>query len=120
MGQGDGPPAASGTATLHVRVEGQVQGVGYRAFVRAQAQALGLAGWVCNQPDRSVEVAAMGAPDAVAALRRQLETGPPRAVVSAVHDLAPVPLDGSDHFEVIRNTARGAPEAEQKPWWKIW
>lgn len=120
IGHGKGPAAASRTTTLHVRVEGQVQGVGYRAFVRAQAQALGLAGWVCNQPDRTVEVAAVGEPAAVAVLRRHLETGPPHAVVRVVRDLAPVPVEGSDGFEVIRNAPASTRVAASKPWWRVW
>ena len=45
---------------LHVVVRGRVQGVGFRWFVREAARALGLAGWVRNRPDGSVEVAAEG------------------------------------------------------------
>jgi acylphosphatase len=42
------------------RVEGIVQGVGFRASVRRQAVRLGLAGWAANLPDGSVEVVAEG------------------------------------------------------------
>lgn len=41
-------------------VSGQVQGVGFRYWVRQEAQSLGLAGWVANLPDGTVEVVAEG------------------------------------------------------------
>jgi acylphosphatase len=46
-------------------VSGQVQGVGYRWFVRSQAQAAGLAGSATNLPDGRVEAVLEGSADAV-------------------------------------------------------
>lgn len=53
-------PAPAGAVRLESRVEGIVQGVGFRASVRGQALRLGLAGWAANLPDGSVEVVAEG------------------------------------------------------------
>ena len=39
----------------HVRVTGRVQGVFFRAWTRDEAQRLGVAGWVRNSSDGSVE-----------------------------------------------------------------
>jgi O-acetyl-ADP-ribose deacetylase (regulator of RNase III)/acylphosphatase len=47
-------------ARLEARVEGTVQGVGFRASVSRQAGRLGLAGWAANLADGSVEVVAEG------------------------------------------------------------
>lgn len=47
---------------------GRVQGVGFRAFTREQAEALGLVGYVRNVPDGSVEIVAEGEREAAARL----------------------------------------------------
>jgi acylphosphatase len=78
---------------LHVRVEGRVQGVGFRWFVRERARRLGLAGWVVNRPDGTVEVAASGDPQEVQMLRAALAKGPPGASVRALVDLPTEALD---------------------------
>ncbi|OGH17671.1 MAG: acylphosphatase [Candidatus Levybacteria bacterium RIFCSPHIGHO2_02_FULL_37_10] len=44
----------------HVVISGFVQGVGYRHFIRSNAQKLGLTGWVANVPDGKVEVLFQG------------------------------------------------------------
>jgi acylphosphatase len=40
---------------VQVRIRGQVQGVFFRAEARARAESLGVAGWVRNAEDGSVE-----------------------------------------------------------------
>lgn len=47
---------------VHLLISGEVQGVGYRAFVAAQAEALDVEGWVRNRQDGSVE-AVLGGDD---------------------------------------------------------
>lgn len=56
------------------RVRGRVQGVGFRWRTREQGLALGLAGWVRNCPDGSVEVEVEGPAAAVEALADWLES----------------------------------------------
>jgi acylphosphatase len=56
-------------------VRGRVQGVGYRAFVAAQAAARGVTGSAVNLPDGRVEVVAEGAAGDVRALVEAL-SGP--------------------------------------------
>ena len=56
----DGTAADGTAARLAARVEGLVQGVGFRAAVWRQATRLGLSGWAANLDDGSVEVVAEG------------------------------------------------------------
>lgn len=46
--------------TVHILVEGRVQGVFFRANTKKKAQSLGLTGWVKNLDDGGVEVVAEG------------------------------------------------------------
>ena len=46
--------------TLRLRIEGSVQGVGYRFFAVDEARKLGLDGWIRNRSDGSVEALVSG------------------------------------------------------------
>ncbi len=70
--------------TLHLAIQGRVQGVFFRDSMRRQAVALGVSGWVRNCADGSVEAVVQGAPSAVDAIVRWAHRGPPRAEVSGV------------------------------------
>ncbi len=73
-------------------VRGRVQGVGFRWFVEREASTLGVAGWVRNNFDGSVEVLAMGTREQLAALRARLREGPRAARVDDVEE-SPAPPD---------------------------
>lgn len=75
-------PAA--VTSIRCRITGRVQGVYFRASTAERAHELGLAGWVENCADGSVEVAAAGPAEAVAELVRWLWSGPPAARVASV------------------------------------
>jgi acylphosphatase len=74
-----------------VTVAGRVQGVWYRQSCRRQAAALGVAGWVRNNGDGTVEAVLEGEPDAVDQLVEWMRIGPPSARVAKldVHPEAP-------------------------------
>jgi acylphosphatase len=67
-----------------LRIEGRVQGVGYRAWAVREARWLGLAGWVRNRADRSVEVLIRGPEEAVDRFVEAARRGPYAAEVRAV------------------------------------
>jgi acylphosphatase len=71
-------------ARLEAVVRGQVQGVGFRFFVERETRSLGLAGFVRNRGDGSVEVVAEGAQGLLEELLASLRRGPLGAHVSAV------------------------------------
>lgn len=75
----------------HAIVKGRVQGVGYRVSCARQARTAGLAGWVRNLGDGSVEVVLEGPVDAVVQVLRWLHQGPAAARVTdvMVRDEAP-------------------------------
>jgi acylphosphatase len=62
--------------TVHVIVFGKVQGVGYRAWTEYKARSAGLAGWVRNRQDGSVEALFSGDPEAVDAMAQACRKGP--------------------------------------------
>jgi acylphosphatase len=76
--------AMSERVTLHLVIRGRVQGVGFRYALREEAVRLGLAGWVRNRRDGSVEAVVQGRAPEVEAMRRWAEHGPPSAQVDAV------------------------------------
>jgi acylphosphatase len=76
--------SAREAAARLVRVRGRVQGVGFRETCVATARALGVAGWVRNRHDGSVEALLVGAPARLDALQRWLADGPPAARVDSV------------------------------------
>lgn len=82
-----------------VIVSGVVQGVFFRDATRRMAQSEGLAGWVRNRADGSVEAVFEGEPEAVAAAVRWSRVGPQRAVVESLSEFAETP-EGLLGFEV--------------------
>ena len=68
--------------SVHVRVSGRVQGVFYRAYTKAQAQELGVKGWVRNVPGGGVEAILEGERQKVGELVGLMKTGPEGSMVS--------------------------------------
>jgi acylphosphatase len=72
------------SVTLHLRITGRVQGVGFRDAMRTQALRHGVTGWVRNCPDGSVEALVQGECGAVEAIVAWARRGPPAARVAEV------------------------------------
>jgi acylphosphatase len=87
-----------------VVVSGQVQGVFFRDTCRREAARRGVAGWVRNRGDGTVEAVFEGQPEAVDAMVAWARTGPPDAVVARV-DVTDEPVDGAVGF-AVRGTPR--------------
>lgn len=75
------------------RVHGKVQGVFFRASTKQKAKELGLAGWVRNCTDGSVQAAAQGPREALEEMVEWARTGPEHANVTS--------LDIEREFETI-------------------
>jgi acylphosphatase len=81
-------------------ISGRVQGVGFRYFTEATAQREGVAGWVRNLPDRSVEVVAEGDGEAMERFERAVRSGPPGARVERVEVDTTYPVAGETEFNI--------------------
>jgi acylphosphatase len=88
-----------GVKRRRVVIHGQVQGVGFRYAVARAARSRGVAGWVRNRPDGTVEAVFEGDPDAVESLERLCREGPRGAVVTGVEVEEETP-EGVSGFEV--------------------
>ncbi len=80
---------------LHAIVQGRVQGVGYRYWLREQAVQMGLTGWVRNLPDGTVEVEAEGTDDELFEFEQVLWRGP---ALSRVDNVACSRPNGERNF----------------------
>jgi len=68
------------------RIRGRVQGVGFRYFAEKAAHTLGVAGWVRNDDDGTVQVYAVGTPEQLSELAALLWKGPRWAEVRGVDE----------------------------------
>ena len=71
--------------TMNIRIEGDVQGCGFRDFAVREANALKLKGWVRNRADGSVEAVASGPTNVVEEFVAKCMKGPAGAHVTAVN-----------------------------------
>jgi acylphosphatase len=78
-----------------VRIEGRVQGVGFRAFVERQAHVHGISGWVRNCSDGAVEALFCGDEESVTQMIEDCRKGPRLALVTK--------LATSDATEIVHH-----------------
>jgi acylphosphatase len=86
---------------VRVVVRGRVQGVAFRACTADEARRVGVAGWVRNRPDGSVEAAFEGAAASVDAMLGFVRRGPRAARVEAV-EVVDEALAGDSAFQIRR------------------
>ena len=77
-----------------LRIHGRVQGVGYREALCGEAERRGVAGWVRNRTDGSVEALVQGEDARVAELIAWARRGPPASRVDEIH-IEPVDFEGA-------------------------
>jgi acylphosphatase len=82
-------------SVVRLSIEGQVQGVGYRAFVARRAAALGLRGFVRNLAPGGVEALVAGPGEKIDALVEACWIGPRLARVSDVRRQAAATADAA-------------------------
>jgi acylphosphatase len=85
---------------IRLRIEGRVQGVGYRAWLEREARSRGLRGWVRNRRDGSVEALLIGAAEALEAAIAACAQGPRHASVTGIAR-SPGVDDGSQDFREV-------------------
>ena len=90
---------SDGATRRHVVVTGDVQGVSFRDATRQEAEQAGLAGWVRNRDDGSVEAVFEGDADAVERLVEWCRSGPSSADVDDV-ELTEAEAEGESGFDV--------------------
>ena len=73
-----------GKTARNLKVTGRVQGVSFRAWTREKARELGIAGWIRNCPDGSVEAHLEGEEEKVRWLIDLIGEGPPGSRVDKV------------------------------------
>lgn len=88
---------------VKVRVCGKVQGVGYRGWLRDEAKAKGLAGWVRNVADGSVQAMLAGPAAALEEVLRAMEIGPSRATVDFIRARPFKPTTRNKGFRVRKS-----------------
>jgi hydrogenase maturation protein HypF len=100
---------------MRVRVEGTVQGVGFRPYVYRLSRELGLAGYVLND-ERGVLLEVEGSDPEVAVFLRRLEKeAPPLAVLERLACEECEPLHAPDAFEIRPSVAGGPADAPVSP-----
>lgn len=83
-----------------LRIEGRVQGVGFRHFVKNAANERSVTGWIRNNSDGSVEAMLQGKPADVGSVEAACRRGPALSHVDKVECYPVDPDIRYEHFEV--------------------
>lgn len=88
-------------ARAHVFIEGRVQGIGYRYWIRKTAQSFGLAGWVRNLVDGRVEAVFEGPKGDIENMIEKCRKGPMLAGVKHLDVVWEKGLGEFEDFEIL-------------------
>lgn len=94
--------------TKHFLISGRVQGVGFRAFVRMEAENLQIQGWVRNLQDGRVEALVTGAENQILHFEKAVMRGPNQARVVGVEERLLIEVMNFDFFGIVTDG--------EKPW----
>lgn len=86
--------------SIHLIIEGRVQGVYFRQSMKKVADAYGVSGWVRNLPSGEVEALVQGEDHAVEGVIDWCKSGPDRAYVENVSASAREPADDLAGFRI--------------------
>jgi acylphosphatase len=86
---------------IHVLVSGDVQGVGFRQYIRYKARKLAVRGWIKNLSDGSVEAVFTGNRRSVEKMIEFSKKGPILADVKSI-DINEVDDQEFDSFEILK------------------
>jgi acylphosphatase len=87
---------------VSAKIHGIVQHVGFRNFVRRNAQQLGVTGWVKNNFDGTVEALFEGEDDIVTEMLEKCKKGPMLAIVDKVDIIEEEPKKEFDDFHIFK------------------
>lgn len=84
-----------------LKIQGRVQGVSFRYYARRQVELWGIAGWIRNAGDGSVEALVQGEEEAVNRFTEWARKGPSMADVTRVHEEACELEDSVRDFRIL-------------------
>ena len=88
---------------IHGIIKGKVQGVFFRKHTQAEAQRLGVTGWVRNLPTGEVEVVGEGSEEQCGGLEQWLKhTGSPKSRIDEAHVTRSKPSDEFSSFDILK------------------
>ena len=87
---------------INARIYGIVQNVGFRNFVRRNAEKLGVTGWVKNNLDGTVEAVFEGEENSISELIEKCKKGPLLAIVDKVDVREEDPKKEFDEFHIFK------------------
>lgn len=86
---------------VHIKIFGDVQGVGFRSLAQHRAKKLGVNGWVRNNQDGTVEAVFEGEDSAVDDMIEWCKQGPPTSHVEKIETSEEKFYDEFKSFEII-------------------